>query len=185
MKAAHPDSSVEVWAQDEARIGLMPILRRVWSARGKRPVARVVHRYEWVYVYGFVHPRSGRVVCLLLPRMNTEMMNLALQRFADDIGASEKRRVVLLLDGAPSHTANKLVVPEGIHLVIQPPYSPEIQPAEHLWPLLRESVANQAFDNIEQLEQKLVERCRILDQKPDVISSTTCFHWWPQDAIAA
>ena len=185
MSAAHPDSEVEVWAQDEARIGLMPILRRIWAPKKSRPIATVNLRYEWVYIYGFVHPSSGRVVWLLLPKMNAGMMNIALKRFAEEVGAGEKKRIVILLDQAPSHTAKKLVIPEGIHLVFQPPYSPEVQPAEHLWPFLRESVANKAPDNIEQLEQMLVTRCRQLDQQPHVIQSATRFHWWPQDIAAA
>ncbi|CAN0454646.1 unnamed protein product, partial [Ectocarpus fasciculatus] len=52
-------------------------------------------------------------------------------------------------------------------------YALEVQPAEHLWPFLRESLANRAPENIEQLEQKLVERCRQLDQQPHVIQSAT------------
>lgn len=184
VSEAHPDSEVEVWAQDEARIGLMPIVRRVWAPSAERPVATVCRRYEWVYVYGFVHPRTGRVVWWLLPKMNASMMSLALQRFAEEVGASAEKRVVLLLDGAPSHTAKKLKIPEGIHLVFQPAYSPEVQPAEHLWPFLRESVANRAFDDIEQLEDALVRRCRQLDQQPELIQSATCFHWWPQDVAA-
>jgi len=48
--------SIEFWAMDEHRIGLKPILRRVWARRGFRPRVLVHHRYEWLYVYGFVHP---------------------------------------------------------------------------------------------------------------------------------
>ena len=69
----HPHAAVEVWAQDEARIGLVPVVRRVWAPRGKRPVAVGRRRYEWVYVYGFVHPSTGRVEWLLLPAINTEL----------------------------------------------------------------------------------------------------------------
>lgn len=184
VSLAHPDSTVEVWGQDEARIGLMPILRRVWAPSDQRPIAPVCRRYEWVYVYGFVHPRTGRVVWLLLPKMNAQMMSIALQRFAEEVGAGEQKQVVLLLDGAPSHTANNLRIPKGIHLVFQPPYSPEVQPAEHLWPFLRESVANKAFDSIDELEEALIRRCKQLDRQPEVIRGSTCFHWWPRDIAA-
>ena len=60
--AAHPESGVEVWCQDEARLGLIPILRRVWSPVGKRPVALIERKYEWVYVYGFLHPPTHSVM---------------------------------------------------------------------------------------------------------------------------
>jgi hypothetical protein len=51
---------VELWTMDEHRIGLKPILRRVWARRGRRPRAVVRPRYQWMWVIGFVHPESGR-----------------------------------------------------------------------------------------------------------------------------
>src|SRR3954465_5376419 len=51
-----PGRAVEVWAFDEHRLGLKPVLRRQWAPRGQRPIAVGRHRYEWLYLYGFVHP---------------------------------------------------------------------------------------------------------------------------------
>src|SRR5262249_51859340 len=62
VATAFPDAQVEVWAVDEHRIGLKPLLRRVWAPIGHRPVAVVRHRFEWRYLVGFVHPASGRTV---------------------------------------------------------------------------------------------------------------------------
>ena len=182
--AAHPESSVEVWCQDEARLGLIPILRRVWAPVGERPVAIVRRKYDWVYVYGFLHPGSGRVIWFLLPRMDTVVMEIALKRFAEEAGAATDRQLVILLDGAPCHTAPRLVVPEYTHLVFQPSYSPELQPAERLWPLVREAVANRAFETIEELEAVLVNRCRQLDKQSVMIQAATLYHWWPKDITA-
>ena len=50
---------MEVWATDEHRIGLKPIIRRVWAPKGQRPTALGHHRYKWVYVTAFVQPTSG------------------------------------------------------------------------------------------------------------------------------
>jgi hypothetical protein len=58
---------VEVWGQDEHRIGLKPILRRVWWKKGQRPIMTVQHRYKWTYLYGFVCPQSGETFWLLVP----------------------------------------------------------------------------------------------------------------------
>ena len=179
--AAHPESSVEVWCQDEARLGLIPILRRVWSPVGERPIAVVERKYEWVYVYGFLHPGSGRVIWLLLLWMNADIMGIALKQFAEEAGASADRQLVVLLDGAPSHTAPRLSIPDHVHLVFQPPYSPELQPSERLWTLIREALANCSFENIEELETVLIERCRQLDKQPAIIQAATLYHWWPMD----
>src|SRR5947209_7713909 len=46
-----PGRAVEVWAFDEHRLGLKPVLRRQWAPRGQRPIAVGRHRYEWLYLY--------------------------------------------------------------------------------------------------------------------------------------
>src|SRR5215203_30524 len=58
-RAQHPDKPIEVWATDEHRIGLKPIIRRVWAPKGQRPIALGHHRYKWLYVSAFVQPTSG------------------------------------------------------------------------------------------------------------------------------
>src|SRR4051812_18225418 len=55
-RAQPPDTPVEVWATDEHRIGLKPILRRVWAPKGQRPIALGHHRYKWLYVTAFIQP---------------------------------------------------------------------------------------------------------------------------------
>jgi hypothetical protein len=82
VKAARPEDEVEVWSQDEARLGLKPVLRRVWATRGERPTALVDPRYEWLRVYAAAHPASGQVFWLILPRLAAEMAQLFLDEFA-------------------------------------------------------------------------------------------------------
>ncbi len=86
-------------------------------------------QYEWVWVYGFVRPRTGDTEWLLLPRVNKELMGLALEHFARAVGAGPTKQVIVLLDRAGWHTSDKVVIPEGIHLEFLPAYSPELQPA--------------------------------------------------------
>ena len=167
-----------MWSQDEARLGLIPILRRVWAKKGKRPIAIGKRRYQWVYVYGFVHPESGRTEWLILPTVNQEAFEVALKHFAKAVGAGPNRRIILVIDGAGWHTGN-VEVPEGIHLMPLPAYSPELQPAERLWPLLRESLANRDLDTLDELEDFLTQRCRHLIGNPDIIKASTLFKWWP------
>jgi len=61
----HSQASVELWTMDEHRIGLKPILRRIWAPKGATVKAPVAQRYEWMYVFAFVHPQSGRTSWLL------------------------------------------------------------------------------------------------------------------------
>ena len=175
-----PSATVEVWSFDEHRLGLKPIIRKVWAPVGERPIAEVNHRYEWTYLYGFVHPRSGKTEWFILPRVNTTWFNLALKTFAAQTGAGADKQILLVIDGAGWHRSKDLVVPEGIHLEILPPYSPELQPAERLWRLADEPLVNRAFDQLEQLEEILEGRCRTLsDAMQPQVTALTDFYWWP------
>ncbi|MBA2287595.1 MAG: IS630 family transposase [Ktedonobacteraceae bacterium] len=179
MRHAHQHTPVELWSMDEHRIGLKPILRRVWAPKGATVVAPVAPRYQWMYVYAFVHPQSGRSSWFLLPSVNTEIFSQVLGLFAQEVGAGADKEVLLLLDGAGWHKSASLSLPSGIHLLFLPPYSPEVQPAERLWPLSNEPLANRVFPSLDALEQVQAERCRWLQDHPDVVRAHTCFHWWP------
>ena len=188
--AAHPDKPVEVWATDlpsrsplrraeegEHRLGLKPVRRRVLAPIGQRPIALGHHRYEWLHVTAFVEPATGQVVWYLANRLSKAFFEALLAAFAAEIGAGLTRIVVLVLDNAGWHTPEGLAVPDGIRLVFLPPYSPELQPAECLWPLLDEPIVNRHFATIEDLDTVIAERCNRLD--PAAVAPHTAFNWWP------
>ncbi len=182
FKEAHPEAKVELWAEDEARLGLKPMMRRVWAPVGRRPVARVKRGYEWTYLYGFVRPESGEAYWLILPTVNTGLFSMALREFAKEMGAGKDKRVLLVVDKAGWHTGGEVEIPEGIRLEFLPSGSPELQPAERLWPLTNEAVANRLFEHIGELEEALVERCLQLLEQPGIIRDLTHYHWWPRAA---
>lgn len=140
-------------------------------------------RYAWLYVYAFVRPTTGESWWCVLPTVSTEAMTMALAAFARDEGIDASHRAVLVLDGAGWHTSPDLVVPDGIALVRLPPRSPELQPAERVWSLVDEPVANRTFADLDELERVLVERCRTLRADRTTIRAHTRFHWWPADAL--
>ena len=182
LKRAHPGAEVQLWAQDEARLGLKPVIRRVWTPVGKRPVARFKRGYKWTYLYGFVRPETGEVYWLIVPTVNVKLFSMALNEFAKEVGAGKDKRVLLVVDQAGWHTGKEVEVPEGIHLEFLPSGSPELQPAERLWVLTNEAVANGLFEEIEQIEEALMERCvQLLDQS-ESIRVLTNYRWWPQAA---
>ena len=179
LEQQFPATTVEVWSFDEHRLGLKPIVRKVWAVVGERPVAVVDYRYEWTYLYGFVHPQTGSTEWLILPRVNVDWFNLALQSFAEAVGAGPNKHILLVLDGAGWHRSERLCIPEGIHLEILPPYSPELQPAERLWRLADEPLVNRCFESLDQLEDVLEERCLTLASMTEDIRALTNYHWWP------
>jgi len=181
VATACPHAQVELWATDEHRIGLKPLLRRIWAPIGQRPIATVQHRFAWRYLVGFVHPASGRTFFHLATTVSIPIFEVELAEFARQAGASPTKQIVLVLDRAGwKPTSVKLRVPEHVHLLLLPPYSPELQPAEHLWPLTNAALVNQHFATIDDLEDAQFARCIALQQRPDLVRSTTCFHWWPK-----
>jgi hypothetical protein len=113
LKEAHPEAErVQLWAENEARLGLKPVTRRVWAPVGERPVARFKRGYEWSYLYGFVRPHSGEVFWMMLPTVNTELFSLAFREFAEEVGAGKQRRILLVVDQAGWHTGGEMEIPE-------------------------------------------------------------------------
>jgi transposase len=167
-----------LWTFDEHRIGLIPILRKVYAPKGERPVITVQPRYEWLYLYGFVQPQSGQTHWYILPEVNTEALNLVLSDLAPTLTANNKH-ILLVMDQAGWHSSPQLKVPEGIEIIFQPPYSPELQPAERLWQLSDEPISNKHFTNLDALQQTLSHQCVRLMAQPQLVKAHTLFHWWP------
>ncbi len=174
-----------VWAEDEHRLGLIPFWRRIWAPRGTRPTAPSDRHYQWLWVYALVRPTTGQSWWCLLPTVSAPAISAALAAFARDESIAATHRAVVVWDGAGGHTSSELVVPAGIDLVPLPPASPELQPAERLWPLVNEAVANRSFTDLDALEAVLVDRCRTLRADRPTIRDLTRYHWWPSDAPLA
>src|SRR3982751_6400424 len=134
-----------------------------------------------LYVTAFVQPISGEVFWSISNGGSKPFFAGLLALFAREAGAGQDRIIGLGPDRAGWHTAPNLVVPDGIRLADLPPASPELQPAEHLWPVLDEPLANQSFETLADLERVVANRCRGLDGDP--LRLGTNFHWWPKPAI--
>jgi len=159
-------------------MGLKPVERRCWAPRGSRPIAVQRAKFEWLYVYGFVRPATGDVEWLLMPTVNVPTFNAALAHFAKAVGASATKRILLVLDNAGWHVGHDVEWPVGVHPFFLPPYSPELQPAEKLWPLLRASLANRLIESLDAVEALLIDRCQRLDAEKPLMRGCTLFPWW-------
>lgn len=115
----------------------------------------------------------GKMTSLILPYANTEMMSLFLKEVAHEF---KDFFVIMLVDQAGWHMSTKLKIPENIRLVPQPAYSPELNPAEHIWEDLRENaMPNKAFKSLDELQDALCVRLRQLGNNPDKVRSMTNF----------
>lgn len=128
----------------------------------------------------FVHPQSGRTSFWLIPQLNAAVFAAVLAAFVKEEGFNEKKRLLLVLDGAGWHTSTQIKAPPGTTLIFQPAYSPELQPTERLWPITNEPIANQSFKTLKELETVLSRRCCEIAEMTDFIRGLTHYHWWPK-----
>ena len=138
-----------------------------------RPKAprQIVRKFP--YVYATVCMGLGKMTSLILPYANTDMMNPFLQEVSEDF---TDYFVIMLIDRAGWHMSKKLCVPENIRLIPQPPYSPELNPVEHVWEHIREKASpNKAFTSLDQLQETLCQHLKKLGNSPDQVRSMTNF----------
>ncbi len=142
----HPGKRIETYFQDEARFGQQGALARGWARRGQRFTAIRQTKYDWLYVLAAACPQTGHAVGTLSPYINVEIINIFLAEFAKAI--PKDVHVVRVWDQAGFHTGKDLKTPECITIVPLPPYSPELNPMENLWPYLRSHYwSNRAFED--------------------------------------
>jgi DDE superfamily endonuclease len=159
------------------------VIRRVWAPRGERPIAPGHHRFEWLYVTAFVAPDSGETFWYLSTGIDKRLFEDILAMFARNAGLGSKRIAILVVDNAGWHGEAGLAVPDGIRLVYLPPYTPELQPAEHLWEPLDEAIVNRHFATLAELDQAIATRCAVLEADKPAMKSLTNFPWWPNTIV--
>jgi len=157
----HPDREVRVFFEDEARFGTQGTITRVWAPKGSRPRAVRQNGREWLYVLMAVCLSTGSASALIMPELNTGVLNLFLEQFARELPKGV--HAVLIWDGAGYHTSGDLVVPENVSLIQLPPYSPELNPVENLWHYLRaHHWSNREYEGYSGLESEAVRSLRVV-----------------------
>ena len=140
--------SLRLMFQDEARFGRITDPRSCWAKAPLRPVINVALIREYVYEYAAVSPQNGALDFMTSETMDTNNMNRFLRQVR---GAHPEDFIVMVLDEASSHKSKDLEIPEHMSLILLPPYSPELNPAERLWNVLRRDFfANRVFDSLKQ-----------------------------------
>jgi putative transposase len=137
---------VEIWFEDEARIGQKNGQVRQWAKRGTRPRQPADQRYDNAYLFGAICPARGVGAALALPYADADMMQLHLDEISRNV--AEGAHAVLLLDRAGWHTTSKLDGPDNITPIFLPSRAPELNPVENVWQYPRHNwLSNTVFDN--------------------------------------
>ena len=161
LAGQHPDRELRGYFEDEARFGTQGTITRVWAPKGSRPRAVRQNGREWLYVLMAVCLSTGSASALIMPELNTGVLNLFLEQFARELPKGV--HAVLIWDGAGYHTSGDLVVPENVSLIQLPPYSPELNPVENLWHYLRaHHWSNREYEGYSGLESEAVRSLRVV-----------------------
>jgi transposase len=160
---------------DEGRFGRITDPHGCWAPAGVRPTTHCQMIREYTYAYAAVSPADGELDTLILPNMYTSTFCVFLQEVAR---RHPEDFILWIHDGAPSHRSGALVVPNNIRLVELPPYSPELNPVEHLWEEMREKEFwNRTFRSMRAVERAMVLSLRRLEQDRPLVTSMTSFPW--------
>jgi hypothetical protein len=163
-------SKIELWWQDEARVGQKNKITRRWAKRGTRPSAPHDQRTASTYIFGAICPSLGKGAALVMPRCDIEAMTLHLTEIATEVAPGA--HAVVLVDQAGRHLSERLVVPPNMTIMPLPSKCPELNPVENVWQFMRDNwLSNRVFKSYDDI----VDHCRhawrkLIDQPWKIMS---------------
>jgi len=163
--------------EDEMRLGLRGMVRRVWAPRGLKLRQAVQLVYEWRYLVLAVDGLKGRLWWRWTPSMKKEPLRAVLNEWQQD-GLR-----ALVWDGAPAHQS-RLVREAELVLVRQPPAAPELNPAERVFEELRRAVEGRVYASLEAKAEAVEGVLRALAADPLAVQRLAGWPWI-QDALTA
>ena len=165
---------LRLFYQDEARFGRLPVIERAWGPRGVRPMVKGAVVREYRYTYGAVDVLNGDVFCLSYHMMNMGNM----EDFLAKLQAEYKEDyIVLVADGASSHTTGKLKLPEHLYMQVLPPYCPELNPVEQLWRYLRShACGNRYYETLQEVTEAVSDEIERLAGDKAKVKKMFCWH---------
>ena len=162
--------TVELWYQDEARVGQIGRTGRVWYDRGVRPRGLRDMRHDAAWIFGAICPERDTGVALVLPEATVPAMQALIDELESQLPAD--RQAVLVMDRAGWHIAAKLTWPDTITPLHLPSYSPELNPIERVWLYLRERfLSHRLFDTVDAIVDACCDAWNALLAEPGRVAS--------------
>jgi hypothetical protein len=168
---------IEIWFQDEARVGQKGTHAYIWAPVGSRPLMVRDNRHDSAYLFGAICPARGVGAAIIMPGANTDAMNEHLVEIGKHVAVGA--HAVVLCDQAAWHqTGGKLTVPENISMLPIPPYSPELNPMENVWQFLRSNkLCALVWDSYEAIVDACANAWNFLLNDPGRIASIGTRDW--------
>jgi transposase len=141
---------------------------RALTVKAVKPICPFQQVFKSTYLFGAFSPINGDKLLLEYPNCNTEIFEV----FLNELSAKNKDELKLLVvDNAAFHKAKKLKIPENIVLIFQPPYSPELNPAEQVWAWYKREFTNKVFESLPKVVEFIVDKSNHLTE--DIVKSIT------------
>ena len=171
------DKPLELWWQDEAKIGQQGTLTYAWADKGSRPLAPRDCRYNWAYIFGAVCPARGTGAALVLLYANKEAMTLHMVEIGQ--GVMPGAHAVVFTDGAGWHKpGGKLQLPDNVSTLLLPAYCPELNPQENVWQFLRQNhLSNRVFATYTAIVDACCAAWQALMEQPERTTSIASREW--------
>ncbi len=141
---------VRLWTQDEARVGLLPIVRHRITAKGVQPTISGEIKRKYFYLFGAIEPATGEDFMLEMPGLDGTTFQVFLDEFAK---LDETSYHLLVVDNATAHTTGELKVPKNVGFIFLPPNAPELNPIERFWRELKDWLSEYEPELLEDLSE--------------------------------
>lgn len=139
---------------DESRFGLLTRIKRVLCLRGVKPIAPFQHKFDYTYLFGAFSPINGNSLILEMPFCNTSTT----QAFINELSEMDSQEFkIVIWDNASFHHSKSLRIPDNICLIFLPPYSPELNPAEKFWWMIKNKTSLKIYTSLDELSSHLSE----------------------------
>lgn len=151
-----------MYFQDESRFGLFTKNGRALTAKGVKPLCPFQQVFKSTYLFGAFSPINGNSFLLELPFCSAETFQIYLDEFSKQ---DQEEFKIIVLDNGAFHKAKILKIPNNISLIFLPPYSPELNPAERMWEMMKEDFTGRLFSNLDSLSYFIKEQVNSLTKK--------------------
>ncbi len=166
---------MKVFFQDEARFGRISNLFSCWAPEGVRPVVQAQIIRQYTHIFSAVCPHDGESFSLILPYADSESMEIFMEGLSEQYS---QHRLILVMDQAAWHRTSNLKKFANIRIIYLPPYSPEVNPTEHLWEHIREKYLRNGFWlSMETLEDMLERALVLVEKSKQIVQGLVGFHW--------
>ena len=185
MESLVPDgfdlNKVDIWFEDESRVGQKGTLTRIWAKKGKRPRVVKQQQYTNTYIIGSVCPSQNIAEAIISPHCNSDAMHHHLQQISSVTKLDHF--AVVVMDQAGWHTSQEFYDIHNVVPLFLPAYSPELNPMEQVWEWLKDHyLSNCVFDGYEDIEKSCCDAWNIFAKSKDLFKSM-CDPWWSRTAV--